>query len=149
MAESRQKRFQRKRKEQGLCRRCGTVNTTSGINCTACRKKIKDQKKHRELSLKAAGKCPRCSGNVDRDGVQCTTCNKARCDKNLKLKCKVFDAYGGICKCCGDDFIGRLTIDHINNNGNKHRKELGSKGGGSFYHYLSLDFICGYIEKII
>jgi len=29
------------------------------------------------------------------------------------------------CNCCGEDIIQFLEIDHINGDGNKHRKELG------------------------
>lgn len=44
----------------------------------------------------------------------------------IDLKSEVFTHYGNICKCCG--FTGNpkfLTIDHINNDGAKHRKEIG------------------------
>ena len=39
-------------------------------------------------------------------------------------KNKIFDYYGRICKCCGEDIPKFLTIDHINNDGYLH-KELG------------------------
>jgi len=42
--------------------------------------------------------------------------------------------YGGACACCGDTFIWRLTIDHLNNDGAAHRKEV--KAGGAFYCWL-------------
>lgn len=31
------------------------------------------------------------------------------------------------CACCGDGHIEFLTIDHINGDGNKHRKEIGQR----------------------
>lgn len=31
--------------------------------------------------------------------------------------------YGTKCQCCGEKQVEFLTIDHINNDGNKHRKE--------------------------
>lgn len=130
------KRFQQKRKELGLCRRCGTKNDTDGIHCTSCRLKIKDQKKQREIKLKSDGLCPRCSQPARSNGIMCQDCCDGRRDFNIKLKQKVIDAYGGVCTCCNDDFIGRLTIDHKNNDGAEHRRSLGSKGGSSFYHYL-------------
>jgi len=40
------------------------------------------------------------------------------------------------CSCCGESNIYFLTIDHINNNGNKHRKEINSSGGPHFYDWL-------------
>jgi esterase/lipase len=45
--------------------------------------------------------------------------NKAR-----RNKIKIINAYGGVCSCCGEDTIEFLSIDHINNDGAKHRKEL-------------------------
>lgn len=137
MAEDKSQKFCRLRKEQGLCRRCGTKNDTDGINCTECRRKIKEQKKRRELQLKSDGICPRCGKCPAVPGmVQCQGCLEIRNSRNLKLKQRVLDAYGGVCACCGDDFIGRLTIDHKDDNGASHRRSLGSKGGSSFYHYL-------------
>ncbi len=129
-------RFHQKRKALGLCRRCGSKNDTDGINCTSCRLKIKDQKKQRELQLKSERLCPRCGEPARPDGIMCIGCLDNRKSNNLKLKQKVIDAYGGECACCHDDFIGRLTIDHKNNDGAEHRRSIGSKGGSSFYHYL-------------
>ncbi len=34
--------------------------------------------------------------------------------------------YGGKCACCGEVKIEFLCIDHINGNGNSHRKEIGN-----------------------
>jgi len=42
-----------------------------------------------------------------------------------EIKDQVFNAYGGyVCACCGETEPMFLTIDHINNNGSKHRKEI-------------------------
>ena len=41
------------------------------------------------------------------------------------LKAKVISNYGTKCVCCGEDNIHFLCIDHINNDGAKHRKMLG------------------------
>ena len=46
---------------------------------------------------------------------------------NLKLKRQVMDAYGGCCACCGETELVFLTIDHIEDNGAEHRRELGAK----------------------
>ncbi len=41
------------------------------------------------------------------------------------------------CACCGIIDVDILTIDHINDDGNKQRKELGWRGSGiPFYNYL-------------
>lgn len=36
------------------------------------------------------------------------------------------ERYGGKCMCCGESTYEFLCIDHINNDGNKHRKEMNS-----------------------
>ena len=61
----------------------------------------------------------------------------------MKLRLEVLIHYGGnppICACCSEDIIEFLSIDHINNDGAKHRKELGirreSTHGTKFYRWL-------------
>ena len=59
-----------------------------------------------------------------------------------RLQDKVIKAYGGyVCAWCGIDEPTVLCIDHVENNGNQHRKQLGSgknksAGGGRFYRWL-------------
>lgn len=43
------------------------------------------------------------------------------------LKKKIYDHYGRVCKCCGESNVGFLTIDHVNNDGNKERKRVRGK----------------------
>jgi len=38
---------------------------------------------------------------------------------------KLFEIYGNKCACCGESNPLFLSIDHINNDGNMHRKKLG------------------------
>lgn len=38
-------------------------------------------------------------------------------------KCITLEHYGGKCKCCGEEFLSFLTIDHIKGGGRKHIKE--------------------------
>lgn len=49
-----------------------------------------------------------------------------------KLKAAVLDHYGRSCACCGA--TERLTVDHINGDGNVHRAEVG--GGWAIYRWL-------------
>jgi len=59
-----------------------------------------------------------------------------------QVKQKVFDHYSNgtlTCACCGESEIDFLTIDHINNDGAKHRLELSGRrnwGGVSLYKWL-------------
>ena len=54
-------------------------------------------------------------------------------ERTKKIKKKVFDAYGNKCVCCGETTFEFLSIDHINKDGYKHRKEL---EGNSIYRWL-------------
>ncbi len=57
--------------------------------------------------------------------------------QRLLYKENAFKEYGGcICKCCGITQSVFLSIDHIDNNGNQHRKEIQNKGGYHFYTWL-------------
>jgi hypothetical protein len=58
--------------------------------------------------------------------------------RTLKLKLKVFAHYGTACQCCGQTGEAFLTIDHVNNGGDKHRRELfgTNTGGSAFYRWL-------------
>ncbi len=42
-----------------------------------------------------------------------------------KLKAEIINAYGGKCTCCGQREPDFLTVDHINNTGAAHRREIG------------------------
>ena len=56
---------------------------------------------------------------------------RRRCESlkyRRKLKLDILIAYSGNppkCACCGELHFEFLTVDHVNNNGNKHRKALG------------------------
>jgi 5-methylcytosine-specific restriction endonuclease McrA len=47
-----------------------------------------------------------------------------------RLKHIVFDHYGLSCESCGESDFSQLSIDHINNDGAQHRKQLSMNGGG-------------------
>jgi hypothetical protein len=49
---------------------------------------------------------------------------------------KIFNHYGRKCICCDEDEIRFLTIDHINNDGNKHRRNFKQYTGAAFYRWI-------------
>lgn len=51
-------------------------------------------------------------------------------DRYLKIKEEVINHYGGKCNCCGETEHAFLQIDHINGNGNAHRREIQAKYHG-------------------
>jgi hypothetical protein len=54
----------------------------------------------------------------------------------VKLKADVMLHYGGKCACCGTDDLEVLSIDHINNDGATHRRELRARGERFSYNWL-------------
>lgn len=46
--------------------------------------------------------------------------------RNAKYREAMLEAYGKACVCCGETIAAFLSIDHINRNGQAHRKELGA-----------------------
>lgn len=42
-----------------------------------------------------------------------------------RRRLSVIHAYGGKCNCCGEDTWQFLSLDHVNNDGAKHRKKIG------------------------
>jgi hypothetical protein len=44
-----------------------------------------------------------------------------------QLRKETLEAYGNRCACCGETTPEFLTIDHVANDGAKHRKEIGSR----------------------
>lgn len=54
-------------------------------------------------------------------------------ERSERIKRTVLNGYGG-CKCiwCGDTVLANLTLDHIANDGAKHRKKLRTDGSGDY-----------------
>jgi hypothetical protein len=52
------------------------------------------------------------------------------------LKLEIIENYGGKCTCCGEANYFFLTIDHIDNKGAQHRREVGTQAGRQFYKWL-------------
>ena len=56
-------------------------------------------------------------------------CVEAKKIRYYELKEKVYSAYGHVCVCCGEIQSEFLTLDHVNNDGNTHRKTFGGSQG--------------------
>lgn len=62
-----------------------------------------------------------------------------------RIKRKVMEHYGGaFCKCCGESIIDFLTLDHVENNGAEHRREIGNKGRRLFLWLNKNGFMPGF-----
>lgn len=62
-------------------------------------------------------------------------------ERGKTIRLAAFEAYGGHkCKCCGEDVYEFLCLDHINNDGRKHREEVGANGTSFYYHLKKRGF---------
>ena len=102
----------------------------SGKECKECEKEAK-RKYHAESRKRAIERA--------------TQWNKEHPEKHAehsinyyyRLQDEALRAYGGYkCACCGTTIREFLTIDHIENDGNAHRKAIGFNYGASFYRWL-------------
>lgn len=128
-------------KAEGLCTICAKEKPEAGkVRCSSCLKKSYQWSKAHAQRKKQAGICTVCGHAPARDGkTLCESCakkNNARViARHRRIKWAVFQAYGGArCACCGERNFGFLTLDHINSDGNIHRRELDSIGGVQFYY---------------
>lgn len=136
--------------KDGLCTSCGQSKTTSNKLCDKCSRKYNTSARFKDQQRKINKLCTKCGNNPPEDNRRkCLACLeidkkwrnkpdiiKKQKEKRQVLKRKVMDTYGGKCRCCGIKEITFLNIDHINGNGNKHRKEIKRSSGEAFYKWL-------------
>lgn len=80
--------------------------------------------------------CKRCKKREAALGVtRCEQCQAVERRYQQKLRLRCVEEYGGKCECCGTAKLVFLTIDHINDRGAAHRKEVGGSGR-NFYSWL-------------
>lgn len=76
-----------------------------------------------------AGTCLRCPDPAQEGRVHCATCAADQCvtqaAKRLKYRNQILDHYGRACACCGEVIEDFLTLDHKNNDGAEHRRQIG------------------------
>ena len=91
--------------------------------CNKCRSSDNSERKQR---YKESGLCQWCASPNDRPNrASCSKCAERSSANKLELKLKTFAIYGGvICACCGETDHRFLTLDHINNDGAEHRKQV-------------------------
>ena len=100
--------------------------------------------RERNKKNKAAGLCITCGVNkAIENKTNCSKCITHKYNENRNLKIETFNAYGGcVCVNCGITDVDVLALDHVNNDGAKHRKELAPKkkghpaGGANVYRKL-------------
>lgn len=65
-------------------------------------------------------------------------------ERHLSLRKIVIDYYGGKCVCCGENEFLFLEIDHINNDGHKHRSIIGYSSGKLLRWIINNNFPNGF-----
>ena len=56
--------------------------------------------------------------------------NQGNQERRDEVRRKVYGHYGDACACCGETEPMFLSLDHTNNDGAEHRRELGYDGNG-------------------
>ena len=99
--------------------------------------------------------CSQCSRPADRvDRKLCSVCREksrrnmaeqrrrhpqqtvdSRINSRRRLNKKVIDHYGGKCVCCSESTLVFLTLDHKENDGAEHRRQLSSSAGSRMSSY--------------
>lgn len=136
----------KKRTENGLCGGCGKRSPIDGRReCEKCRqrraneqkrnydKKRKSVLKKQREDYKQQGLCYNCGRKPAEGKSACEICLKRIKQRTLLLKDNCFEHYGGYkCSCCGETIKQFLVLDHIRDDGAKHRREIsGNRTGGT------------------
>jgi len=121
------RRTRSQRIAEGLCIRCGHAAEDGLRTCKKCN----------AYSRNWAKKNPERAKELERASRSMSTLRSER-------KAKVFQHYGDSCACCGESEPLFLTIDHIQNDGAQHRKQINARNGTDIYRWIVLhDFPVG------
>lgn len=157
------KQRRRKRLAQGLCGHCGLKPRFEDLKrCADCRDrdnaKHKDWMANAEATRAANGLCKSCGKRkiAAHSASRCELCLRDNRDrlktphhrKTARERAKVhYQRYRLIvidhytkgkrrCQCCGESHLWCLTIDHVNNDGAKHRKRYKVVGGMKLFRFI-------------
>lgn len=129
----------------------GTLRYSANGTCVVCNrdktKHVKERKKE-DVGLRYFGavcaKHPELNGERLTSSSTCVLCHRERSNarqkkngypvmkrKTEKNRNAVFDHYGRQCQICGESDEDVLTIDHVNQDGNKHTSASGSRYKGT------------------
>lgn len=124
-------------RRQHKCGDCGAHVEDGKVYCPVCREKRRLNELARRESDRLHKRCPSCGAPNPESGKKlCIACSESRerryaCQTRYEwsLRLKAFEAYGGsYCACCGETEEKFLTIDHVNGNGNDHRRSISRDG---------------------
>jgi hypothetical protein len=126
------------------------VKELSRVYSSNVPKEIKVLRVQKSRHLKERrGECLCCSGQAVLGKKNCRPCqeklNRVHNERSRKFKTLCFDHYGRFCVCCTKEFNhdAFLTLNHINNDGKDHRRELKQR---SIYEWVVKNGFPDYLE---
>jgi len=115
-------------RSRGLCRWCKKVPAISGRRtCEPCVEIARDSNNRFRARRLSQNLCQRCGKNPRHQdgGKLCESCRTWVRQLHRLQRQEVIERYGGVCNCCGENNPYFLNIDHVNNDGGKHRRRAG------------------------
>lgn len=119
--------------DNGICPTCKSKPAKPGIVlCEKCQQlRLTPERRAKQTALvtaykekhKKLGLCERCSNPRLNGLTECFECRRKIVEKRHRIKRELLTLYGGACACCGEYTIEFLSIDHVNRDGGKERKE--------------------------
>lgn len=127
---NRQAEIRRERRGKGICERCRHPTNGKGYFCGECLLIHKEQQKARVDKRKLNNQCIECKKQKSEKEIYhaCDDCRLKKKIKRQEIRQTIFNHYGQKCNCtCGCNVTNprHLTLDHVENNGAEHRKEVG------------------------
>ena len=113
---------------------CGRILTNGKTRCSNCLKSLKLKRTNRKVN----GLCVMCGQKAIVDKNLCIKCSESgriiKQKARLQRKLSIQQHYGGKCKRCGETNPDLLCLDHIDNNGTEHRRQIG--GSSKMYAFV-------------
>lgn len=126
-----------KRRAAGICISCPQQAEVGKTYCTSCLDKF--SVKYHQRKYKYCAGCHTSTPNPPVPGkTRCQECLDKANNRTKQLRLVVLNHYGAFCHCncgCKVTNLRHLTIDHINGDGAKHRREVRGVRGG-IYRWL-------------
>lgn len=120
------KKREEKRSKCNWCKTCPARPNYS--TCESCKDKSSTTNRVKSAARAVTGICKDCGlhpSATETPGGRCENClEKARVIRRNQRQ-DLIDRYGGKCNCCGEANPYFLQIDHVNNDGGKHRLQAG------------------------
>lgn len=109
--------------------------------CTEHLQIVLQKAKDRRLLAKSERFCSVCGKPNTNNLAVCDECRKRRKEKRDQkeqiMRDLIFNHYGGYkCQCCGETIQILLTLDHKNNDGAEHRKQLGGNRTAQLFKWI-------------